>query len=160
MAMPRGEPAQLPLTGKEILRLIQSGKVVLAPASALRGLQGNPGSPGKDGLPGKDGTNGIDGRNGVDGKDGAPGTIIQRTRVTTNAQGVATWTFPAPYPAGTLPVITALVQDTTADLISVKATALTNTSVTLRASKPALVLAVLNINAAASVTIHLQASPP
>lgn len=48
MSMPKAPPAATPLTGDEVVRVIQGGKPALAKASDLKGLKGD---PGKDAAP-------------------------------------------------------------------------------------------------------------
>lgn len=97
----------------------------------------------------------------VPGPQGPAGILgIQRTTVTTDANGNAVWTFPTAYSAGVVPICSCDVQDASTDMVTAKITALTNTAVTIKATKPALVLSLLNIQAAASVKVHLTAMPP
>jgi hypothetical protein len=122
-------------------------------------VPGPRGPAGKDGLPGKDGSPGA--ASTVPGPAGSPGILgIQRTVATTDANGLFTWTFPTPYAAGITPVCSADVQDASADTITVKITAVSNTAVTVKATKPTMLGVVLSTSAAAQAKIHLTAMPP
>lgn len=126
------------------------------PAGA-QGAAGPAGPAGPSGSKGDTGATGPKGDNGAAGKDAAQ---MQRTIQTTGQDGTYTWTFPNPYPAGTIPVASADVQDASADTITVKITAISNTAMTVKATKPVIVLTLLNSQAAASVKVHLTALAP
>jgi hypothetical protein len=99
----------------------------------------------------------LKGPKGDAGKDAAS---IQRAIVTAGTDGTYVWTYPTAYPAGTVPIGSADVQDASADTITVKITAITNTAMTVKATKPVLVLTLLNAQAAASVKLHLMVMAP
>ncbi len=72
--------------------------------------------------------------------------LIQRAKLTTNAAGAVTWTYPIAFGAGVVPIIEAVVQaaNGVTDVINVQLDgAPTNTSVTLRVTRTQLSLVAL-----------------
>jgi hypothetical protein len=133
------------------------GETGSAGATGAQGPKGDTGAAGPQGPKGDVGPAGAKGDIGPAGKD-AP--QIQRTILTTDSNGVATWTFPSAYSAGVKPVGSADVEDTSADTVTVKITNITNTTMTVKATKPVILLTLLNTQAAASVRVHLTAMAP
>lgn len=89
----------------------------------------------------------------------------QTIRATTDASGSYTWTFPNPYPVGVVPIVTASVEDPTADSISsIKVVSISNTSATVRINETAgvtvLGVGVLALSAPSATVIHLTAHAP
>lgn len=58
----------------------------------------------------------------------------QQKRVTTLAGGVVTWTYAVPYPAGSVPVASFMVENTTANPYGVEITSITNTAISIKVS--------------------------
>ncbi len=90
--------------------------------------------------------------------DGAP--TVQRTTVTTNASGVATWTFGSAF--GSSPVVIGLpVNNTAGESIDVKITSVSTTSVSIQVSKVSTVLGILTLAASPGAhVVHLTAMSP
>jgi len=84
----------------------------------------------------------------------------QRAVMQTNAAGVAVWTFPTPYAAGVVPVISLAKVNPSADMINLDITAVTNLAVTVRASKMTVALGVLTLSVPATLSIHMKADQP
>jgi hypothetical protein len=107
-SMPRA-PNAGPITGDERLRMIQEGKPVLAKSGDLLGAgpAGEPGPQGPQGDIGPAGSRGATGAKGDAGPQGIQGTVgpagpkgdpgtplrVEPYTVTSNASGVATFTF-------------------------------------------------------------------
>lgn len=85
------------------------------------------------------------------------------TRVTTNAAGLYTWTYPSAMPS--VPAISATVQSATTDIFDVRITAVTTTSCTVQLGRTQAVavaplgLTILSVPASVGAqTVHLTAS--
>lgn len=139
------------------------------------GKDGSPGVAGKDGLPGAKGDTGAagpkgdtgaTGATGAAGKDGTGALKAHAVRATTDAQGRYTWTFPAPFATGVLPVVQVSVQDTSTGSFNHKVTALTNASVSIQLTKTTPVnplgagVTVLGIDTNPVAVVHLTATAP
>lgn len=83
---------------------------------------------------------------------------VQRTRVQTNGTGTYTWTFPVPFATSTIPVVEVTPEDATASASTdVRITSISNTSVTVQATRITTVLGLLSLNAMPQIYVHLQA---
>jgi hypothetical protein len=100
---------------------------------------------------------------------GADGTIVQRQRVTTASTGLYTWTYPAAYGAGVVPIIQVNCEGPDPQSGTVVNAQLegtpTNTSCKIRVSRSTTTVQVLGINVlslatAIATTIHLTAVAP
>lgn len=90
---------------------------------------------------------------------------IQRTRVQTNSTGDYTWTFPAAYGTGVIPVISAVSESSSTTVPQgVQIVAISNTSVTIKVinlpSTSVLSIVVLGAPAGAQAYVHLTAVAP
>lgn len=74
----------------------------------------------------------------------AVGALIQRTTITTNASGVATWTFPSSF-SSTPKISLAPIDSNSATSIDVKITSKSTTSVTIQVNKIVPVLGILTL---------------
>lgn len=164
------------------------GATGLQGAAGPTGPKGDAGAIGAQGATGPQGAIGPQGPQGVQGPAGTPASTslasaaanglmaatdkakldtlpaIQRLRVQTNALGVYTWTFPVPYGAGVLPIISCDVEDDTAAVASLKITALSNTAVSVKVTKQTQVtvvgIQVLALASSHQAFIHLVAFNP
>lgn len=85
----------------------------------------------------------------------------QRTRVQTNTSGTYTWTFPTAYATGTVPVVEVTPEDSTsAASTDVRIVSVSNTSVTVQASRITTVLGLLSLNATPQIYVHISAMLP
>lgn len=84
----------------------------------------------------------------------------QRIVMATNASGLAVWTFATPYQAGVTPVISLAKVNATGDVINLDITAISNTSVTVKASKSVVSLGTLSISVVAAISVHIKADQP
>lgn len=189
MAMPKAQPAVTPLTGDEIVRLIQSGKLVLAKAAELKGAAGKSayeiakaaGFAGTEAqwlasLKGAASTiagpsafevakaAGFSGTQAewlasLKGAAGKDAPLRQSTVMMTT-NGTAVWTFPTPFAAGVIPTPSITVEDATGDLLSAKLLVLNNTTMSVRVLKLAAVLGVLGLSTNANVKLHLSVAAP
>lgn len=67
------------------------------------------------------------------GPQGLPGIIgIQRQRLLANGLGIVNWTFPNPFPQGTLPRVLCIVESADPQPYVCNITALSNTEVTVQ----------------------------
>jgi hypothetical protein len=153
-------------------------------APGARGEQGIQGLPGKDGANGKDGAPGPRGEQGIQGIQGPPGSAANlatvatsgkysdltgepmAVRITTDAAGRYTWTFPTPFAAGVIPVVSADVQDNSGNnvMLGVKITAVSNTAVTIQVSRVTTVgvagISALTFDTNIATMVHLVAFAP
>ena len=76
------------------------------------GATGATGATGPKGDTGATGPQGPKGDKGDPGNNGAPGApaVTRAARVTTNAAGTYTWTYPTAFPSGVVPVISAIAE--------------------------------------------------
>lgn len=81
--------------------------------------------------------------------------VIQRTRVTTDANGNYTWTFPASF--GSAPIVSAVVEDASSAFSNVQVTSASSTGVTIHAGKLTSALGILTLAMNASVPVDLIA---
>lgn len=133
------------------------------------GLVGPAGRDGKDGatgaasiVPGPAGPAGqsITGPAGAVGAAGRDGILsIQRALLTTAADGSVVWTYPAPFAAGVVPVISAICAAGGVPHV-VQVEAVTNQRATLRAFRADVLGKVATFNAAGGVPLHVSALPP
>lgn len=94
----------------------------------------------------------------VDTKIASSTLIAQRVRVQTNGTGGYTWTFPTAFSASTTPVIEVTPEDaTSAASTDVRITAVSNTSVTIQASRLTTVLGLLSLNSTPQIYVHITA---
>lgn len=151
MQPPKGTPATKPLKGTETFRGNQEGKSVIFEVADLAGAAGRSAYE----LAVAGGFKGTQAEWMVSLK-GRDAQQPQRTILTTDPSGIATWTFPTPYAAGVIPTPTFAVQDASVDAITVKFPAISNTGLTLKAQK--LLLNLLGLQNAAGVRIHVSVS--
>ncbi len=86
---------------------------------------------------------------------------VQRVRVQTDASGSYTWNFPAPFATSTIPVVSVTPEDATASASTdVRITSVSNTSVTVQASRITTVLGLLSLNSTPQIYVHLTAVKP
>lgn len=119
---------------------------VVAQQVGPQGPQGDPGPQGPQGIPGTNGTNGTNGAPGATGATGAtgPSRRIETFHGTTNASGDYTATFsPGAYP--TVPAVDAIIRVPPNSRQSVRITALSTTSVTVKVEERG-VLSVLGLD--------------
>jgi hypothetical protein len=136
---------ELRLASGRALRLALTDRVTaLEDRAAVPGPKGDPGAVGAAGAAstvpgpaGPAGPAGADGKSitGPAGARGADGALsIQRARLTTAADGTVVWTYPTPFAAGVVPILSALPEAPAgAPLYSVQVDGTpTNTSVRFR----------------------------
>jgi hypothetical protein len=90
---------------------------------------------------------------------------IQRARAQTDTSGVYTWTYGVPYASGTIPIVSAIPEDTTVNsAVDVKITSRSSTSTRFQVSKTANVdilgIMVTQLIANPQVFLHLVAMEP
>jgi len=91
-------------------------------------------------------------------------SLLRRT-LTTDANGLVTWTFNPPFASGVVPVVEVTPQSSNATLsINHRITTLTNTAVTVQLSASAAVtvlgISVLGVQQPGVLTVHLTAGEP
>lgn len=158
----------LTVTGGDTLNA--SGSPGPTGATGPIGATGGAGPQGDVGLTGPTGATGSTGSTGATGATGPAGTttwagitdkpLIQRTRVTSAADGTYTWTFPTAYGSGVTPIVGAIAE---ADG-PMSITAISNTAVTVKLIRLTNVT-ILGINVLAAGTssatpIHITAISP
>lgn len=84
---------------------------------------------------------------------------VQRTRVTADASGNYTWTFPTAYASGQAPIVSVVAEDSSGSLSNVQITAVSNTSVTIHAGKITSALGILSLASNASIPVDITAVP-
>ena len=123
----------------------------------------------KGNIKGPKGDKGDKGDTGNPGSPGAPGTpaVVRAARATTNAAGAYTWTYPTPFAAGVVPVISVVaVGPNPAGTNVVNAQLVgqpTNTSCTIQVTRTSITvvsllgLSILSVPASVATDIHLFA---
>lgn len=152
-----------------------TGATGLQGPAGAKGDTGPQGPKGDTGATGPAGANGLQGPQGLKGDTGAtgpqgpagPSPATYATRVTTvAATGLATWTFPTPFPADVIPVISATAQQESGVIAEVQIASVSNTQCTVLVTRTAAItvallgLTILQIAAAASTVVHVTATMP
>lgn len=107
---------------------------------------------------------------GATGAAGTPGSVVQARTVTTNSSGSVTWTYPAAYAGGVVPIVTclAVASSGSTDVINCQSDgAPTNTSAAFKVTRTQqsvvalLGLTILSVPASVGVTtLHVTAETP
>lgn len=122
------------------------------------------GATGATGAAGTNGTNGTNGAKGDKGDPGTPAPTTLRLRAQTNTAGVYAWTFPTPFPAGTVPVVGVTVEDATTASWNHAVSNVSNTGFTVTLGKTSAVtllgISVLGVASNPQAYVHLTAAAP
>lgn len=134
-------------------------------ATGATGSPGATGATGSTGATGGVGPTGATGSTGAAGPAGSPGTVKQGVRAQTLATGLYTWTYPAPYAGGVVPIIEATPEGSASVIVNAQIEgAPTNTQCTIRVTRTAAVtvlgISVLGLSASAATFVHITAQAP
>ena len=171
----------LMLSGGTLSSTVTTGPEGPQGPQGVQGIQGQKGDTGSTGAAGTNGTNALvtltttgSGAATYNAGTGALNIptpsiptvpVINRTRVTTAADGSYSWTLPTACASGTTPVVSITPESSTAnDAISHRVVSVTNTTVNVFAGRSAgltvLSLTVLGVPAGAAIPLHLIAICP
>lgn len=152
--------------GKSAYELAVSGGFSGTQAQWLASLKGDSGTNGTNGTNATITTTATQSANGLmSSTDKKKIDGLLRRILTTDANGLVTWTFNPPFAAGVVPVVEVTPQSSNATLsINHRITALTNTSVTVQLSASAAVtvlgVSVLGVQQPGVLSVHMTAGDP